>query len=109
MLIAPNIVLVLASTFVRAMGEHGGHSPWVEAPLAPRMSPFRSLWTPCSPAPASPPGSAVLWVYSTLLMQQRVPNDFLGRISALEGAAYTISESISSVFGGVWLSGVGLA
>ena len=50
------------------------------------------------PPPA--PGSAVLWVYSTLLMQQRVPNDFLGRISALEGAAYTISESASSVFGG---------
>lgn len=42
----------------------------------------------------------MLWVYSTLLMQQRVPNDYLGRISALEGAAYTISESISSVFGG---------
>jgi hypothetical protein len=64
MLIAPNISLVLASTFVRAMG------------------------------------SAVLWVYSTLLMQQRVPNDYLGRISALEGAAYTIAESASSVFGG---------
>lgn len=57
------------------------------------------------PPPA--PGSAVLWVYSTLLMQQRVPNDFLGRISALEGAAYTISESASSVFGGAaWRGGV---
>lgn len=33
-------------------------------------------------------------------MQQRVPNAYLGRISALEGAAYTVSESASSVFGG---------
>lgn len=46
------------------------------------------------------PGSAVLWVYSTLLMQQRVPNELLGRLSSLESALYTVSESASSVFGG---------
>lgn len=35
-----------------------------------------------------------------MLMQQRVANELLGRISAIEGALYTISESASSVFGG---------
>lgn len=98
MLIAPNIALVLASTFVRAMGEHRQAWPGDCLELAqPALKPDLHL---SFPSPSPPPGSAVLWVYSTLLMQQRVPNDYLGRISALEGAAYTISESISSVFGG---------
>ncbi len=69
------------------------HSPF-QAILPPHPLHFPAL------CPLPSPGSAVLWVYSTLLMQQRVPNDFLGRISALEGAAYTIAESASSVFGG---------
>jgi len=34
-----------------------------------------------SPFPHPAAGSATLWVYSTLLMQKRVPNVFLGRIS----------------------------
>ncbi|KAL4437964.1 hypothetical protein ABPG77_004185 [Micractinium sp. CCAP 211/92] len=45
-------------------------------------------------------GSAALWVYSTLLMQKRVPNEFLGRMSAVESAGFTIAEALSSVFGG---------
>ena len=31
-----------------------------------------------------PAGSASLWIYSTLLLQLRVPNDILGRMSAVE-------------------------
>jgi hypothetical protein len=34
-------------------------------------------------------GSATLWVYSTLLMQQRVPNQLLGRMSGEQGPADT--------------------
>jgi hypothetical protein len=35
-------------------------------------------------------GSAVIWVYSTLLLQIRVPNALLGRILALEMALLTV-------------------
>lgn len=36
-------------------------------------------------------GSSVLWVYSTLLLQLRVPDKLLGRMLALEVAFYTVS------------------
>ena len=45
-------------------------------------------------------GSATLWLYSTLLLQLRVPNAILGRMSAVEMALYTVTEAASSVFGG---------
>ncbi|PSC75896.1 MFS transporter [Micractinium conductrix] len=45
-------------------------------------------------------GSAALWIFSTLLMQKRVPNNFLGRMAAVEGALYTVAEAASSLFGG---------
>jgi len=37
-------------------------------------------------------GSSVLWVYSTLLLQLRVPDKLLGRMLALEVAFYTVSH-----------------
>ena len=36
-------------------------------------------------------GSSILWVYSTLLLQQRIPNQLLGRMMALEMAFYVVS------------------
>lgn len=36
-------------------------------------------------------GSAVLWIYSTLMLQFAVPNDLLGRVLALEMALFTVS------------------
>ena len=38
-------------------------------------------------------GSSVLWVYSTLLIQLRVPDRLLGRVLALEIAFFTVSLS----------------
>lgn len=35
-------------------------------------------------------GSSVVWVYSTLLIQLRVPNQLQGRMMALEMAAYVV-------------------
>lgn len=37
-------------------------------------------------------GSSVLWVYSTLLLQLRVPDGLLGRMLALEVAFFTVSR-----------------
>ncbi|KDD75234.1 hypothetical protein H632_c794p1 [Helicosporidium sp. ATCC 50920] len=46
-------------------------------------------------------GSAVLWIDSSLLLQLRVPNAVLGRVAALELAAYTVAEGTSSLLGGL--------
>lgn len=46
-------------------------------------------------------GSNVLWMYSTLLLQLRVPNHLLGRMLAVELAIYTVRRLCSSV-GFVW-------
>jgi len=35
-------------------------------------------------------GSAVLWIYSTLMLQYIVPNQLLGRVMALEMALFTV-------------------
>ncbi|KAL3137427.1 hypothetical protein ABBQ32_006948 [Trebouxia sp. C0010 RCD-2024] len=45
-------------------------------------------------------GSAVLWIYSTLMLQYLVPNQLLGRIMALEMALFTVADASSAVFGG---------
>ena len=37
-------------------------------------------------------GSSVLWVYSTLLLQLRVPDQLLGRMLALEVAFFTVGR-----------------
>ena len=42
-------------------------------------------------------GSAVLWIYSTLMLQFAVPNELLGRVLALEMALFTVSTLASVV------------
>ena len=42
-------------------------------------------------------GSAVIWMYSTLLLQLRVPDNLLGRMLALEMAIFTVSLCSSVV------------
>eukprot|EP00887_Chlorella_sp_A99_P000832 scaffold5.g832.t1 len=71
MLVAPNIAVILLSTFVRSIG------------------------------------SASLWIYSALLLQLRVPNDILGRTSAVEMALYTVAESWSSLATGAAYDALG--
>lgn len=39
-------------------------------------------------------GSAVMWVYSTLLLQLRVPDAMLGRMMALEMAFFTVHYAV---------------
>ena len=41
-------------------------------------------------------GSSIVWVYSTLLIQVRVPNQLQGRMMALEMAFYVVSLSCES-------------
>ena len=40
-------------------------------------------------------GSSAIWVYSTLMLQLRVPNALLGRILAVEMAFHTVSPRCS--------------
>lgn len=42
-------------------------------------------------------GSAVLWIYSTLMLQYLVPNQLLGRVMALEMALFTVTTCFLSV------------
>lgn len=42
-------------------------------------------------------GSAVLWIYSTLMLQYLVPNQLLGRIMALEMALFTVRLQVAVV------------
>lgn len=37
-------------------------------------------------------GSSIVWVYSTLLIQLRVPNELQGRMMALEMACYVVGR-----------------
>ncbi len=48
-------------------------------------------------------------IFSTRLLQLRVPNGILGRMTALETALYTLSEAGSSLFGGVALDVLALS
>ena len=43
-------------------------------------------------------GSAILWAYSTLLLQVAVPDALLGRVCALEQAAFVSGECVSALF-----------
>ena len=45
----------------------------------------------CCGAAIRSAGSAVLWIYSTLMLQFAVPNELLGRVLALEMALFTVS------------------
>ena len=40
-------------------------------------------------------GSSIVWVYSTLLIQLRVPNELQGRMMALEMALYVVRAACS--------------
>ena len=44
-------------------------------------------------------GSSIVWVYSTLLIQLRVPNQLQGRMMALEMAFYVVSPSSLDILG----------
>lgn len=46
-------------------------------------------------------GGSINWTYSTVLLQMRVPNRFMGRVFALDLALFTLAMSLS-----VWLSGL---
>ena len=47
-------------------------------------------------------GSAILWAYSTLLLQQAVPDALLGRVCSLEQAAF-VSGECTSALAAAWL------
>ena len=46
-------------------------------------------------------GTGVLWVFSAVLLQLLVPNNYRGRVFAFEFAALTLAQSISTVMAGV--------
>ena len=50
-------------------------------------------------------GGAILWVFSTVLLQMEVPDEFRGRVFAAELALVTITSSISSYVTGRYLDG----
>ncbi|CAG9467204.1 unnamed protein product [Pedinophyceae sp. YPF-701] len=52
-------------------------------------------------------GSAVLWNYSSLILQYRVGHEMLGRVFALELALSTAGECASGLGGGLLVDGVG--
>ncbi len=46
-------------------------------------------------------GGSINWTYSSVILQIRVPNQFLGRVFALDFALFTLAMALS-----VWLSGI---
>ena len=48
-------------------------------------------------------GGAILWVFSTVLLQMEVPDEYRGRVFAAELALVTLTSSISS-----WVTGYAL-
>jgi len=46
-------------------------------------------------------GGSINWTYSNVVLQLRVPNQFLGRVFALDFALFTLAMAIS-----VWVSGI---
>jgi hypothetical protein len=46
-------------------------------------------------------GGSVNWTYSSVILQIRVPNQFLGRVFALDFALFTLAMALS-----VWVSGI---
>ena len=49
----------------------------------------------------------MLWVFSTVLLQMEVPDQFRGRVFAAELALVTLTSSISSYATGYALDGLG--
>jgi len=54
-------------------------------------------------------GSGISWVYSSALLQMRVPSAFRGRVFAFDLAAYTLTSGFSTFWGGFALDRQGLA
>eukprot|EP01025_Chloroclados_australasicus_P065942 TRINITY_DN9010_c1_g1_i2.p1 TRINITY_DN9010_c1_g1~~TRINITY_DN9010_c1_g1_i2.p1 ORF type:complete len:496 (-),score=10.81 TRINITY_DN9010_c1_g1_i2:311-1798(-) len=54
-------------------------------------------------------GSSVIWVYSTLIIQQRAQENMLGRVFSLELALCTLCESASVLIAGILLDSVQLS
>jgi hypothetical protein len=52
-------------------------------------------------------GGSILWVFSTVLLQMEVPDEFRGRVFAAELALVTLMSSISSYVTGYALDGLG--
>ena len=52
-------------------------------------------------------GGSILWVFSTVLLQMEVPDEFRGRVFAAELALVTLTSSISSWMTGYALDGLG--
>ena len=52
-------------------------------------------------------GGSILWVFSTVLLQMEVPDEFRGRVFAAELALVTLTSSISSYVTGYALDAVG--
>lgn len=52
-------------------------------------------------------GGSVLWVFSTVLLQMEVPDEYRGRVFAAELALVTLTSSISSWMTGYALDGLG--
>jgi hypothetical protein len=50
-------------------------------------------------------GGSILWVFSTVLLQMEVPDEFRGRVFAAELALVTLTSSISSYWTGHALDG----
>jgi MFS family permease len=48
-------------------------------------------------------GGSILWVFSTVLLQMEVPDEFRGRVFAAELALVTLTMSISSYLTGYFL------
>jgi MFS family permease len=48
-------------------------------------------------------GGSVLWVFSTVLLQMEVPDEFRGRVFAAELALFTLTSSLSSYLTGLYL------
>jgi MFS family permease len=54
-------------------------------------------------------GSSVYWTYSSVILQKRVPNHYLGRIFALDMAGFQFSTVISTIIVGVLIDELGSA
>lgn len=50
-------------------------------------------------------GGSILWVFSTVLLQMEVPDEFRGRVFAAELALVTLTSSLSSYLTGHYLDG----
>ncbi len=53
-------------------------------------------------------GTGTLWVFSAALLQTIVPDKYRGRVFAFEFAAFTLTQSISTLAGGYLLDTIGL-